>query len=115
MGQADDAKLADKDARAARRGARGSTNNSRRLDAFKGESRHGAADWGGCDPARLQAVVVRICWLGGAVTFGTSRDGGAYSCTLLLDGDRATLWFNGNADLDAELDQVIGRLDALIG
>ena len=71
------------------------------------------ADWGGCDPARLQAVVVAITALGGAVTLGLSRDLGAHSLTLLLDGNRTTLWFNGNADLDMELEGVKATLDTL--
>lgn len=113
MGQADDARLAEKDARAGRRGTRGSTNNAGRLAVFGSNRGSSKADWGGCDPGWLQAVVVGITRLGGAVTFGTSKDGGAYSLTLLLDGDRQTLWFNGNAELDAELENVYARLEAL--
>lgn len=92
---------------------RGSTNNKRRLDAFQKGVGSTPGDWGGCDPRRLQAVLVAITGLGGAVTFGLSRDGGAHSVTLLLDGERETLWFNGNAELDEELDMVIGALDAM--
>lgn len=33
--------------------------------------------------------------------------------TLLLDGGRETLWFNGNADLDDELLTVLGVLDGM--
>ncbi len=51
--------------------------------------------------------------MGGAVTFGLSRDQGAHSLTLLLDGGRETLWFNGNADLEEALDEVLGVLDAM--
>lgn len=89
---------------------RGSTRNVDRLAAFSGRAGKGTADWGTCDPARLQAVVVGITLLGGAITFGLSRDLGAHSCTLLLDGHRTTLWFNGNANLDEELDGVAATL-----
>jgi hypothetical protein len=51
--------------------------------------------------------------MGGAVTLGLSRDGGAYSLTLLLESERTTLWFNGGADLDAELEKVRATLDAM--
>ncbi len=95
------------------RGARGSVRNSSRLDGFGGRAGNGHADWGGCDPGRLQAVVVGITKLGGAVTIGMSRNLGAHSMTLMLDESRETLWFNGDAELDDELDAVIATLNAI--
>lgn len=92
---------------------RGSVNNAGRLDAFHERAGRGGADWGGCDQARLQGVVVAITELGGAITIGLSRDKGAHFMTLLLDDEKSTLWFNGDADLDAELDAVYERLAAL--
>ena len=92
---------------------RGSTDNAGRLAAFSAGKGEGKADWGGCDSRWIQAVLVKITGLGGAVTFGLSRDGGAHSVTLLLDGDRQTLWFNGDADLDVELEKVYAVLDAM--
>jgi len=92
---------------------RGSTRNVDRLSAFAGRGGKGMADWGACNPARLQAVVVGITAMGGAVTFGLSRDLGAHSLTLLLDGNRETLWFNGDADLDGELDGVVEILNVM--
>jgi len=97
----------------AKKEARGSTRNTDRLSAFAGGAGKGQADWGACNPARIQAVVVGITSMGGAVTFGLSRDLGAHSCTLLLDGQRVTLWFNGNADLDEELEGVKATLEAM--
>jgi len=113
MGQTDGQKLEGKASERNRGRTRGSTNNSRRLDVFANERGHGKADWQSCDPGRLQAVVAGIGGLGGAVTFGYSRDGGAHFLTLLLDSDRTTLWFNGDADLDAELDAVVAKLEVL--
>ena len=97
----------------ARNGKRGSTNNKNRLDAFARAKVSAGADWGGCDAATLQACVVAITELGGAITIGLSRDMGAHSLTLLLDGGRETLWFNGSADLDAELNIILATLEAL--
>ncbi len=97
----------------AQKRTRGSKDNKRRLDAFGGAGDGAFADWSGCDCGRLQAVVLGITSLGGAVTFGLSRDMGAYMITLLLDGQKETLWFNGNADLDDELLTVIGKLESL--
>ncbi len=96
-----------------RKNKRGSVRNDHRLAAIAQRRQGKLADWGGCDCGLLQAVVVKITALGGAVTFGTSRDGGAYSVTLLLDGDRETLWFNGDADLDDEMHAVVETLDAM--
>lgn len=92
---------------------RGSVKNSARLDAFAKRKGKGNADWGTANPELLAAVVVAISGMGGAVTFGLSRDEGAHSLTLLLDGARETLWFNGNADLDDELRDALGVLEAM--
>jgi len=96
-----------------KRGPRGSTNNEKRLAAFSRGGKNTGADWGACDPAKLQGVIEGITALGGAVTFGLSRDQGAHSLTLLLDSEKQTLWFNGSADLDVELDNVMGLLEAM--
>lgn len=93
--------------------ARGTTRNNSRLDAFTGGRKKGSADWGSADPQRLLAAVVKITALGGAITFGLSRDEGAHSLTLLLDDSRATMWYNGDADLDECLDDVVARLEAI--
>lgn len=93
-----------------KKGKRGKVRNDKRLFAIAQRRTSASADWGGVDGMRLQAVIQLITSIGGAVTFGTSRDGGAYSVTLLLDGERETLWFNGDADLDDELQAVIETL-----
>lgn len=92
---------------------RGSVNNARRLDTFRKGAGNAQADWGGCDERRIQGVIVAITELGGAITFGLSRDKGAHSLTIMLDGERETLWFNGKADLTEEMDGVKATLDAM--
>lgn len=92
---------------------RGSVRNDDRLEAFARGSKKGSADWGGCDPDWVLAVILAITSMGGAVTFGLSRDKGAHSMTLLLDGERATMWFNGDADLNEELEAAVGTLKAM--
>ena len=94
-------------------GKRGTTNNKGRLKAFSKASVSSGADWGGCSADLLQGVVVAITGLGGAVTIGMSRDQGAHSMTLLLDGSRETLWFNGNEDLDDKLREVLETLNSM--
>lgn len=93
---------------------RGSVNNKSRLEAFARSSASTGADWGGCSAERLQGVVMGITELGGAVTFGMSRDLGAHSLTLMLDGSRETLWFNADADLDQQMQDVIGKLESMV-
>ena len=95
------------------RGKRGSVNNERRLDAFKKRSGSGSAEWDTCDAELIKAVVCAITELGGAVTIGLSRNQGAHSMTLLLDDARETLWFNGEADLNAALREVLGTIEAM--
>ena len=95
------------------KGKRGSTNNKRRLDAFASGKSGSDADWGSADPTKLRTVVAMITALGGAVTFGLSRDNGAYSLTLMLDGSRETLWFNGDSDLDVDLEGVASTLETI--
>ena len=86
---------------------RGSVRNQDRLEAFSGRGGRGTADWGACDGELLAAVVVGITTLGGAVTFGLSRDKGAHQLTLMLDDKRQSLWFNGDADLNEALQGVV--------
>lgn len=94
---------------------RGSVDNAGRLALFGAGRGAGSGDWGTADPRWIAAVVVKITLLGGAVTFGLSRDGGAHMLTLMLDGDRTVLWFNGDADLDAALEGVYAQLETLEG
>lgn len=99
-----------KNSKERKKGKRGSVRNDRRLAAIAIRRTATKADWGGCDGDRLQAVVHGITSLGGAVTFGTSRDGGAYSVHLMLEGEHQTLWFNGDSDLDDEMQAIIETL-----
>lgn len=92
---------------------RGSVNNRARLDSFATHKGKGSADWGACDPVLFHAVVVEITGMGGAITFGLSRDLGAHFLTLLLDKEKETLWFNGDADLSRELQDVLGKLEVM--
>jgi len=96
-----------------KKGKRGSVNNKSRLADFGGGNVKGDADWGACDPKWLYSVIVKITSLGGAVLFGLSRDEGAHALTLMLDDERTTMYFNGAAELDPELEAVCARLDGL--
>ncbi len=94
-----------------KKSGRGSVKNSRRLEAFKNRGGRGGAEWATCDPRTLLAVVDKITGMGGAITFSLSRDKGAHGLTLLLDNEKQTLWFNGDADLTEALQEVIEVLE----
>lgn len=98
-----------------KRSKRGSTDNAGRLAALFGrtEGKVGKAEWASADARWILAVITAVTARGGAVTFGLSRDQGAHMLTLLLDGERETLWFNGDADLDLELEKVYQLFNTL--
>jgi len=93
---------------------RGSVNNKSRLAALQPEEgAKGAADWGSADPRALAAVVAAATLRGMIISFKLSRDGGAHGLDLYDDGEKASLWFNGGADLDIELEKVLIFLESV--
>lgn len=92
---------------------RGSVDNTGRLKKLLADTgqQTGKADWSSADPRWVAGVVHVVTRVGGAVSFGYSRDGGAYSLSIMLDGDRETLWFNGGADIDTELEGVYATFE----
>lgn len=102
--------------RTEKKGKRGTVdNNSRLKQLLGGNGQHsGKADWSSADPRWLAGVIHAVTRVGGAVSFGYSRDGGAYSLSIMLDGDRETLWFNGGADIDTELEAVFSTFETAV-
>lgn len=113
MGYAKNKAQEAKDGQRGGSGRRGSTNNTGRLAAFKDRSTGGSAEWASCDSDLLLAVIDKITGMGGAITIGLARDQGAHSLTLLLDGSRATFWYNGDAVLDDKLREVLATLEEM--
>jgi len=103
------------DAKAGRRAKkRGSTDNGGRLAGLQSPAQaKGTAEWSGASAEYLLGVVALATSLGFIVSFSLSRDGGAHGFSLYGDGERVQLWFNGDADLDAELEKVYAYLDTL--
>lgn len=99
-------KASEKRARKAEKGGGGVLD-----ELFSGPMDKGMADWGNASPQWVMAVITTMQALGGACTFGLSRDEGAHMLTLLVDGNRKTLWFPQGADLDLELEQLVAQLD----
>lgn len=100
-----DEQLNERDAKRGRK-RRGSVDNEGRLRNLFRSQHGGQADWANASPQMVLALICLVTARGGALSFGTSRDGGAYSLTIMMGGERETLWFNGGADLDAELENV---------
>lgn len=90
---------------------RGKTRNLDRLKALTKGSTTAIPTWRNADPQLIHAVVVAITDMGGAVMFGHSTDGGSYSMSFYLNKDKTTMWFNGDAELDDELQVVIDELN----
>lgn len=95
-------------------GSRGSVKNGERLRNLFNHGEGRRADWGSVDPGAIASTVEAVTGRGGAISFGTSRDGGAYSVTLFLDGERETLWFNGDADVEGELENIRVLIGSLV-
>lgn len=81
--------------------------------AFGSGSSDMERQWDDCDPSYLAWILRGISNLGGAVTFGRSRDKAALSVTLLLDGERNTVWIAPRDDLEAVLTEIAEKLEAL--
>lgn len=97
-----------------KRKGRGSTDNKGRLAGLQSPSQaKGAAEWSGASADYVLGLVALATSLGFIVSFSLSRDGGAHGFSLYGDGERVQLWFNGDADLDAELEKVYAYLDTL--
>jgi hypothetical protein len=93
---------------------RGSVNNTSRLSKFTAakEERANTADWSGADPRWLAALVVAATRQSMEIAFVLSKDMGAHGLKLydFTTGERAVLWANGDADLNAFLESVYNQI-----
>lgn len=63
-----------------------------------------SADWAAANPELLASVIAAVTAGGGAIRFGYSRDGGAYSVGIYGDGDPFTEYLGATAEVDAWLE-----------
>jgi len=63
----------------------------------------GVADWQNASPERLHRLVCLVGTEGGAVRFGYTRDGGAYSIGIYLGSDSKTYYCNDKEGIDEKL------------
>lgn len=64
------------------------------------------ADWGGIDGDKIGRIVSAITKVGGAVRFGYSRDGGAYSVGIYGDGKPFTEFHPDDEGVDEWLEGI---------
>lgn len=65
-----------------------------------------AADWRTVDFTWLAGVVIETTSRGGMVSFGLSRDRGAYSINIFLEGDSRKIWVSSEEDINAKLEEI---------
>lgn len=65
------------------------------------------ADWISVDPVLLQQAIAAWAAQDGALRFGYSRDGGAFSIGVYGDGDPHTEYFGPNDDIEGYLRDII--------
>jgi hypothetical protein len=59
------------------------------------------ADWRTVDQSLLLGAIFAYTSCGGAILFGTSRDGVLFSVSVYAGGDKATKWFHCVREFDA--------------
>jgi hypothetical protein len=64
------------------------------------------ADWGSVDAQRVVALISAVARAGGLCSFGYTRDGGTYTITTIMDGERNTDYCRPNEDISAFIDDL---------
>lgn len=70
------------------------------------------ADWNTASGDLVLDLIAKLGAMSGAVRFGYTRDGGAYSLGIYLDDDSETFYFPPGQDIDDNLRAMIERIDA---
>ena len=83
-----------------------SNNPKERKSTRKRRQNDTTADWGGIDEKRIRQVVSAVSKGGGAVRFGYSRDGGAYSVGIYGDGKPFTEFCPATGDVEGWLEGI---------
>jgi len=69
--------------------------------------RGGVADWAGAESNLVLQLVCKVGFLGGAVRYGYTRDGGAYSIGVYLGDDSKTYYCNEKDGVNEQLKDLI--------
>ena len=65
------------------------------------------ADWDGADPTKVLRLVCVVGLQGGAVRYGYTRDGGAYSIGLYMGDKSKTIYCNEAEGINGTLEELI--------
>ena len=79
----------------------------RRAERKQREGSVGSADWANVNPQLLSAVVAAVTVGGGAIRFGYTRDGGAFSVGLYGGGEPTTDYIRPTEDIEGYLAGVL--------
>jgi len=87
---------------------RGTSNSiqQRREERRRNRGQAAVCDWGAADPTRIVALISTITVQNGLCSFGYTRDAGAYTVTIIMDGERYTDYCRPTEDVDSFLDNL---------
>jgi len=97
---------AHEEARAAK-AARGKGGNSHKPLFERASGVGGSADWTAANGTLMARAVASIGKEGGALRFGYTRDGGAYSIGVYDGDEKRTIYVSPNEDIDQVLQELI--------
>lgn len=106
MGSLDDAKLQKRDDRSGRYSNAQDKANANRLGGLRSRQTRRKLAWSLIQAADLGVLVHRASSWGAALLFGVTRDGGALTLTVYLDGDKEVLYINDEDMIESTLDAV---------
>lgn len=87
---------------------RGSREKEKAVSRLKPKAAAGmVADWIAVDPVLLQQAIAAWASQDGALRFGYTRDGGAFSIGVYGDGEPHTEYFGPNDDVEGFLRDII--------
>jgi len=92
-----------------RNNQRASSNNSlqqRREERRRNRGQASICDWGTVDSERIVALISAVASQGGLCSFGYTRDTGAYTVTVIMDGERYTDYCRATEDVGQFLDDL---------
>lgn len=78
----------------------------RREERRRSRGQASVADWGAADPGRIVSLISTVTAQNGLCSFGYTRDLGAYTLTVILDGERYTDYCRPTEDIDSFLDNL---------
>lgn len=88
------------------------TNNAtnavrRRMERRANRGNGATADWDSCDSRMLQNLIATVTAFGGTITFGYTRDGGAYYVNYYVDLESIKEYVRPTENIDAWLEAEI--------